>query len=176
MNARVYSCHDNKTPSISSMREGAREKALYITIVLIQSPSLSHYNFTVYNAETQIEWNMYVWVCVCLWIQFVLFLFWFWCEVEPLSNTLDWPHEDVRIFMTFFCRSSQSIDRTISPRIQCKTMQFIFTIAYVFFVVFNSWWSKRTNKSTKERTIAQHLFEFVNIFVLIHFVRFTIYK
>lgn len=132
MNARVYSCHDNKTPSISSMREGEREreKALHITIVLIQSPSLSHYNFTVYNAETQIEWNMHA--CVCLWIQFVLF--WFWCEVEPLSNTLDWPHEDVRI-LWLFCRSSQSIDRTISPRIQCKTMQFIFTIAYVFFLL-----------------------------------------
>lgn len=175
MNARVYSCHDNKTPSISSMREGARERALHITIILIQSPALSLtiiLQFTMRKLKLN-ETCMFVYVC--LWIQFVLFLFWFWCEVEPLSNTLDWPHEDVRI-LWLFCRSSQSIDRTISPRIQCKTMQFIFTIAYVFFVVFNSWWSKRTNKSTKERTIAQHLFEFVNIFVLIHFVRFTIYK
>lgn len=112
MNARVYSCNDNKTPSISSMREGERERALHITIILIQSPSLSHYNFTVYNAETQIEWNMYVWVCVCLWIQFVLFLFWFWCEVEPLSNTLDWPHEDVRILWLFAVVVNRSIVRS----------------------------------------------------------------
>lgn len=159
-----------------SLRWGrARERELCILQSYSYNHLLSHYNFTVYNAETQLEWNMHACVCLCLWTQFVLFLFWFWCEVEPLSNTLDWPHEDVRI-LWLFCRSSQSIDRTISPRIQCKTMQFIFTIAYVFFVVFNSWWSKRTNKSTKERTIAQHLFEFVNIFVLIHFVRFTIYK
>lgn len=140
MNARVYSCHDNKTPSISSMREGEREieSFAYYNHTHTITFSLSHYSFTVYNAETQIEWNMYVCVCVCscLCIQFVLFLFlfWFWCEVEPLSNTLDWPHEDVRI-LWLFCRSSQSIDRTISPRIQCKTMQFIFTTVYVFLLL-----------------------------------------
>lgn len=160
-----------------SLRWGrARERELCI----LQSYSYNHLlsltiilQFTMRKLKLN-ETCMFGCVCVCEYNSYYSY-FDFGVKSSP-SLTLWIGLMRTCVFLWLFCRSSQSIDRTISPRIQCKTMQFIFTIAYVFFVVFNSWWSKRTNKSTKERTIAQHLFEFVNIFVLIHFVRFTIYK
>lgn len=175
MNARVYSCHDNKTPSISSMREGARERALHITIILIQSPALSLtiiLQFTMRKLKLN-ETCMFGCVCVCEYNSYYSY-FDFGVKSSPSLTLWIGPMRTCVFYDFFVVVVNRSIVRSrqeFSAK-QCN----LFLRLHTFFVVFNSWWSKRTNKSTKERTIAQHLFEFVNIFVLIHFVRLTIYK
>lgn len=67
MNARVYSCHDNKTPSISSMREGAREResfAYYNHTHTITFSLTIILQFTMRKLKLN-ETSMFVYVCVC---------------------------------------------------------------------------------------------------------------